>query len=142
MPISGNYSETAAARSQRRLTPEPPFAGAAPPPARAERVPVGAAAAPARAGRKDSGSPEEKEAARRRKRVAGLESRIALLEKEVEAIEMRLYEEALTLGPVASTQLAGQRREKKEEIERLVDEWASLAGQDGGAGRRGGGATA
>ena len=98
--------------------------------------------APERQGRKDAGSPEEKEAAKRRKRVAGLESRIALLEKEVEAIEARLYEEALTLGPVASTQLAGQRREKKDEIERLVEEWAALAGQDGGTTRRDGGASA
>ena len=55
---------------------------------------------------------------------------------------MRLYEEALTLGPVASNQLARERREKKEEIERLVDEWAALSEQDGGTGRRGGGATA
>ena len=121
LQMPGNYSETAAARAQRRLTSEPPFAEAASHAARVEPPPV----APARAGRKDSGSPEEKEAAKRRKRVSTLESRIALLEKEVEAIEARLYEEALTLGPVASNQLARERRDKKEEIEVLVDEWAT-----------------
>jgi ATP-binding cassette subfamily F protein 3 len=152
LQMPGNYSETAAARALRRLTPEPSFAEASSSakamedksegklflatPSDSERAPK-----PVRGARKDASSAEEKEAAKRRKRVAALESRIALLEKEVEAIEARLDEEALTLGPVASTQLAGQRRDKKEEIERLVDEWAALAGQDGGTGRRGGGAT-
>ncbi|HEV2064649.1 MAG TPA: ATP-binding cassette domain-containing protein, partial [Thermoanaerobaculia bacterium] len=123
LQLPGNYSETAAARTLRRLTLEPPFAAPLPYAARVPPAPV--VPPPTSAGRKDSGSAEEKEAAKRRKRVSALESRIALLEKEVEAIEARLYEEALTLGPVASNQLAGRRRDKKEEIERLVDEWAT-----------------
>jgi ATP-binding cassette, subfamily F, member 3 len=123
LQLPGNYSETAAARTLRRLTLEPPFAAALPHAARVPPAP--AVPPPTSAGRKDSGSSEEKESAKRRKRVSALESRIGLLEKEVEAIEARLYEEALTLGPVASNQLAGRRRDKKEEIERLVNEWAT-----------------
>ncbi|MGH9399585.1 MAG: ABC-F family ATP-binding cassette domain-containing protein, partial [Thermoanaerobaculia bacterium] len=131
LPLPGNYTDTAAARAERRT--KPAFEALVPKPA--------VRAAPAKA-TKEGRSPAEREATRRRKRVASLEARIAGLEKDVEALETRLYEEALTLGPVASTELARERREKKESLEALVEEWAALAGEDQETRRRGDGATA
>ncbi len=98
--LDGNYSETADARARRRDRPEPPFAA---PSAPAPAKPVPAPAPPARPRRpvpRDSESAADKEAAKRRRRIRSLEEKIAALEKEVEAIETRLWEEALTLGPV------------------------------------------
>jgi ATP-binding cassette subfamily F protein 3 len=117
--FAGNYSETAAARAERRSRPEPEVSGAgeAPEPPRAP--------APARSRRSES--PEEREAARRRRKIKTLEERVAALETEIERLEARLWEEGLDLGPVASRDLAQQKGAKKEELDRLVDEWASLS---------------
>jgi ATP-binding cassette, subfamily F, member 3 len=117
--FAGNYSETAAARAERRSRPEPEVSGAAdaPEPPRAP--------APTRSRRSES--PEEREATRRRKKIKALEERVAALETEIERLETRLWEEALDLGPVASRDLARQKGAKKEELDRLVEEWASLS---------------
>ena len=73
---------------------------------------------------------EEKEKTKRRRRIQALETKIAALEKEVESIETRLWEEALTLGPVASRDLAKQKADRKAELDRLVEEWAALSEQE------------
>ena len=120
MLLPGNYSETAAARADRRSRPEP-------------AVETSPAAAPAprepRPSRKQE-SADEKEALRRRRKVKALEEKVASLEKDIEAIETRLADEALTLGPVASRDLARERAAKKESLDALVEEWASLSEQE------------
>ena len=117
--FAGNYSETAAARAERRSRPEPEVSSAGDAP-EAPRAP-----APVRSRRSES--PEEREAARRRRKIKTLEERVAALESEIERLEARLWEEALDLGPVASRDLAQQKGAKKEELDRLVEEWASLS---------------
>jgi ATPase subunit of ABC transporter with duplicated ATPase domains len=128
--LSGNYTETAAARASRRERPEPPFAPGAEAGAVApsrEPAPAGVRRA-ARAGE----SPEQKEAVRRRRKIRSLEEKIASLEKEVEALETRLWEEALTLGPVESRRIASEKADRRAELDRLVEEWASLSEQESG----------
>ncbi len=101
MLLPGNYTETAAARADRRKRPEPARRAAlpAPPPREALEAPVPTRLRrPAR--RPDSAA--DKESVRRRKRIKTLEEKIEALETEIEAIETRLWEEALTLGPVAA----------------------------------------
>ncbi|HEY3205017.1 MAG TPA: ABC-F family ATP-binding cassette domain-containing protein [Thermoanaerobaculia bacterium] len=115
--LAGNYSETAQARAARRRRPEPQETRSAPTPA------AGSRPRPSRRAE----SAEEKEASRRRRRIKTLEEKITALESEVEAIEARLWEEALTLGPVAAHELAKQRTARKEEIDALVEEWARLS---------------
>ena len=120
--LPGNYSETAAERAERRSLPEPPFESAAPQPASAPvREP--------RPARKPDLA-EDREAARRRRRVKSLEDKIAALEKEVEAIETRLADEALTLGPIASRDLARERSSRKKLLDQLVEEWASVSEEE------------
>jgi ATP-binding cassette subfamily F protein 3 len=131
LSLPGNYSETAEARAKRREWPEPPFTAAeasdAPPPPRdaprpaVKRVP------------RPSESLEQKEAARRRKKIKALEEKIADLEKQVEGLETRLWEEALTLGPVESRRIAKEKEAHRAELDRLVEEWASLSEQESGA---------
>jgi ATP-binding cassette subfamily F protein 3 len=132
---SGNYSDTAEARARRRERPastEAAAAGnAAPAPAiPAARAETGAAAAPARRSSRRGESPEEKESARRRKRIRSLEEKIAALEKDIEALETRLWEEALTLGPVEAHRIASEKTLRREELDRLVEEWASLSEEE------------
>ncbi len=124
--FDGNYTETADVREQRRRRPEPP------------RQPGEAAGGPekpprpapaARVARRTE-SPARKEAARRRKRIAALEEKIAAIEGEVEGLETRLWEEALTLGPVASRDLAAKKGEKSAELDALVEEWAALSEEE------------
>jgi ATP-binding cassette subfamily F protein 3 len=119
--MPGNYSETAEARRQRRDRPEPASVAASSP------APAATAPEPPapKAARRESSA--DKEAARRRRRIKALEEKIASLEAEVEAIETRLWEEALTLGPVAAHELATRRTAMKEELDRLVEEWAKLS---------------
>jgi ATP-binding cassette subfamily F protein 3 len=130
--FSGNYSETAEARAQRRSRPEPPASAAAPATAGvapADREPVTPAAAPpARPPRKSGG--EEKESARRKRRIKTLEERIAGLEKQIEKIEARLWEEDSPPGPVESTRLLDEKRTKQGELDALVEEWAALSEQE------------
>ena len=82
---------------------------------------------------RDSESAADKDAAKRRRRIRSLEEKIAGLEKEVEGIETRLWEEALTLGPVEAHRLAGEKLERKAELDRLVEEWAALSEEEGRA---------
>ncbi len=119
----GNYSETAQARVERRKRPEP---AAPPPPKTADpRVePSAPARAAPRPAARRTESPEAKEAARRRRRIRALEERIESLETEIESIETRLWEEALTLGPVASRELATRKTTLRGELDGLVEEWA------------------
>ncbi|HTO77358.1 MAG TPA: ABC-F family ATP-binding cassette domain-containing protein [Thermoanaerobaculia bacterium] len=129
--LDGNYTETAVARARRRERPEPPFAAPS-----AGDEPVPAPAPPARPRRPASRDPEsatDKEAAKRRRRIRSLEEKIAGLEKEVDGIETRLWEEALTLGSVEAHRLAGEKLERKAELDRLVEEWAALSEEEGRA---------
>ncbi len=131
MLLPGNYSDTADARAERRKRPEPERVAAAVGAPRASgKGPARASSLPGKGEPRRTGSAEsagEKEAARRLRRVKSLEERIAALETEVEAIETRLWEEALTLGPVASRELSNRKAASKEELDRLVEEWARLA---------------
>jgi hypothetical protein len=63
-----------------------------------------------------------------------LEEKIAANERQVEALETRLWEEALTLGPVEAHRLAKEKAERKAQIELLVEEWAKLSEQEEPAG--------
>jgi ATP-binding cassette subfamily F protein 3 len=128
--MAGNYSETAAERTRRRERPEPPFANAKGRPA--EGLEAAAAEPPrakARVPRRGD-SPEEKESARRRRKIRALEEKIAALEERVEGLETRLWEEALTLGPVEANRIASEKSAAKEELDRLVEEWAALSEQE------------
>ena len=130
MLLPGNYTETADARTERRKRPEPaatrrteaaPAAAPARPPA-----PAPAATEKPRPARRADAS-DDKEATRKRRRIKTLEEKIAALENEIESIETRLWEEALTLGPVAAHELSKQKLAKKEELDLLVEEWAKLS---------------
>ncbi|HEX4439237.1 MAG TPA: ABC-F family ATP-binding cassette domain-containing protein [Thermoanaerobaculia bacterium] len=140
MLLNGGYSETAEARTERRRRPEPAAAAslaapAAPRAAAPATAPVTATAEPRpvpKPRRPDSA--QEKEAAKRRRRLKALEEKIAALETEVESIETRLWEEALTLGPVAAHDLSRRKTATKEELDALVDEWARLSEEAEAAG--------
>ena len=128
--LDGNYTDTADARAERRTRPEPPGRGdadrAAPPrtfqpPARRVRSGRGAEGA-------DTGA--ERENTRRRRRIKTVEEKVADLEKTVEALEARLWEEALTLGPIASRDLAREKAERQAELDALVEEWARLSEEE------------
>ena len=128
--MDGNYTETADGRAERRRKPEP-IGGAASStaptaPAAAAR-PEAAAPAPPKPKPRSFEPSGDKEGAKRRRRIKALEDKIAALENEVEALESRLWEEALTLGPVASHELSKQKAARKAELETLVEEWARLS---------------
>ncbi|MEO8348061.1 MAG: ABC-F family ATP-binding cassette domain-containing protein, partial [Acidobacteriota bacterium] len=128
MLFDGNYSETAEARAERRRNPaawERSVLGTPSPVV--VRAPV--SSAPARPPRR-APSGESKEAARRRKRISALEEKIAAGEKEIEALENRLWEEALTLGPQEAHRLAEEKTARRQELEVLVDEWARLSEEE------------
>jgi ATP-binding cassette subfamily F protein 3 len=125
MLLPGNYTETADGRTERRKRPEP----AAPVAASAKAA--GSASAPSErpaprpARRVDAA--DDKEAARKRRRIKALEEKIAALETKIESLETRLWEEALTLGPVAAHELSKQKLARKEDLDLLVEEWAKLS---------------
>jgi ATP-binding cassette subfamily F protein 3 len=136
MLLSGNYSETAQARARRRERPasiEFALPVRAEPAVKAEPVatsgPEGAGAASKRPPRRPD-SPEEKEAGRRRRKIKSIEEKIAAYEKDVEALESRLWEEALTLGPVEAHRIASEKTARRQELDRLVEEWASLSEEE------------
>jgi len=126
--FDGNYSETADARAERRRRPEAEVATVSgprssvlslvKPESRARRVPA----------------ERDKEAARRRRRIAALEQKIVSHEKEIEAIDTRLWEEGLVLGPVESHRLAREKAERTEELFRLIEEALKLVEQGEPAG--------
>jgi ATPase subunit of ABC transporter with duplicated ATPase domains len=120
MPLDGNYTDTANARAESRSRPE------------AEERAVLRAKAPSRGKRPTSG--EDREAARRRRRIAALEEKIAAREGEIETLENRLWEEALTLGPIEANRLAQEKAKSREELEALVEEWAKLSEEETPAG--------
>lgn len=111
--LEGNYSETAEARAERRQRAEPAAA------ANTRLRPVRGAA-----------SVQEREAVKRRRKIKSLEEKIAAFESDVEALEIRLWEDALTLGPVASRDLAKEKADKKEQLDLLVEEWARLSEEE------------
>jgi len=117
--LPGNYTGTAQARAERRRSPEAvtPLAG----------VSVAAAVAPAGKPVRTLETREDREASRRRRRIRTLEEKVAALEGEIDRIETRLWEEGLTLGPVASRDLSREKTEKKQQLDRLVEEWAELS---------------
>jgi ATP-binding cassette subfamily F protein 3 len=110
--LSGNYTETAPARAARRERPEPPF-GSGPRRARRRRAanrrprrgPSAGAGGRARRSRRGGRPPPPQDP------VARGEDRD--LEKEVEALETRLWEEALTLGPVESRRIAAEKEDRR-----------------------------
>jgi ATP-binding cassette, subfamily F, member 3 len=129
--LQGNYTETADERTERRRRPEPAAGRVlpAPEPVRAQPPPAGGVAAPMSAARPAPrpAQGDEKEANRRRRRIKALEEKIAGLETEIESLETRLWDEALTLGPVAAHELSKQKTAKKEELDALVEEWGRLS---------------
>ena len=132
-PFDGNYTETAAARAERRQRPEPAAGQEVSEREKDVRGEVArsgerrGARRAAAASPRGAGPGEEKESAKRRRRIQALETKVTALEKEIESIEARLWEEGLTLGPVASRDLAKQKADKKQELDRLVEEWATLS---------------
>ncbi len=127
LAFDGNYTETAVARAERRRLPELPRPGDA----RGTRQDFRRArSTTARRAARRPESPSQKEAVRRRKRIEALEEKIAVFEKEVESLETRLWEEALTLGPIASRDLAAKKTVKKAELDTLVEQWAALSEEE------------
>jgi ATP-binding cassette subfamily F protein 3 len=129
LAFPGNYTETASARAARRERAEPPFAPHAAAPSEPPPAPEKTRARAAR----PAASAEEKEAARRRRRIRALEEKIAALEAEVESLEARLWDEAMVLGPVEARRLSDRKAALREELDRLVEEWAALSEQESGA---------
>jgi ATP-binding cassette subfamily F protein 3 len=128
MLFDGNYSETAQKRAERRRNPEAEERKVSSPRSSVlvrAQTPSAGARTPRRAS-----SVESREAARRRKRITALEEKIAAGEKEVEALENRLWEEALTLGPKEAHRLAEEKTARREGLEVLVEEWARLSEED------------
>jgi len=121
MLLPGNYTDTADARAERRRRPEPELREV--PPSRS--AVLVASKTPARARR---ASPEQgRDAAKRRRKIVTLEEKIAAREKEIEALENRLWEEALTLGPIEAHRLAQEKADCKSDLEDLVEQWAKLS---------------
>ena len=125
MLFDGDYSDTADARAERRKRPEPEVRDI-PRPRSAVLVPP---KTPARA-RREFSEPDRQNA-RRRRRIAELEKKIEGREKEIEALENRLWEEALTLGPIEAHRLAQEKADRKSDLELLVEQWAKLSEQQG-----------
>ena len=134
--MDGNYSETSAARAERRKRPEPArfgtlFLSASISAECRDRLclrrPSVARPAPAAAAPRE---PPVRDGGKRRRRIKTLEEKIAALEAEVEQLETRLWEEALTLGPVASRDLAAQKAARQKELDALVEDWAKLSEEE------------
>ena len=127
----GNYSETAAARRERRLRP-PELAPAAP--IRAE-VRTGAAAAaphPAPPRRAPAADPaksgaQDRDARKREQKVQRLEKRIAELESEIASAEGRLYDEGDRLDALTAARIWKDKEEAKRKLEELFEEWSALS---------------
>jgi len=125
----GNYSETAAARRDRRL--RPPESGPAPPVRTEVRVaspsaPAGRRVPPAppRAGKKRE---PETDARKREQKVQRLEKRIADLESEIAAAEGRLYDEGDRLDALTAARIWKEKEEAKRKLEELFEEWSALS---------------
>ena len=129
MLLPGNYTETADVRAERRKRPEPAVRKpeAVPPPPSASRPAAAARPSPPAPHAERRADSEEKEIARRRRRIKALEEKISAGEAEIEGIETRLWEEALTLGPVAAHELSKQKAARKAELDGLMEEWTRLS---------------
>ncbi|MDQ6891831.1 MAG: ABC-F family ATP-binding cassette domain-containing protein [Acidobacteriota bacterium] len=136
--MDGNYSDTAEGRAERRKLPEPAEQrrGEAPRQHHGDGAPLTPAPrgeAPKRHhGEETALTPalsqrEREHTQKRRRKIKGLEERIAALEADIDRLEARLWEEALTLGPVESRNLAAEKSARKEELDALVEEWANLS---------------
>jgi ATP-binding cassette, subfamily F, member 3 len=124
--LEGNYSETAEKRAQRRRRAEPPPEAVV----TARERGSGTAAQNTGRVRRRRQSAAKGEASSRRRKLKSLEEEIGALETQVATLENRLWEEALTLGPVASRDLARQKAARKTELDALVEEWARLSEED------------
>jgi len=147
--MPGNYSDTAAARRERRQRPPEPEASAPlVPPAAAGAPKTGV---PAEAGKRgpDDGKKREPveakkveakkreqveakkrdqvEAKKRDQRVQRLEKRIAELESEVTAAENRLYEEGDRIDALTAARIWKEKEEAKKKLEELFEEWSALS---------------
>ena len=137
--MEGNYSETSSARAERRKRPEPTGAAGGP------SSEAGAPAREALRAAKDSPRPNrpagglpagaarespDGDGSKRRRRIKALEEKIAALEAVVDTLESRLWEEALTLGPVASRNLAAEKAARRQELDALVEDWARLSEEE------------
>jgi ATP-binding cassette subfamily F protein 3 len=127
----GNYSETAAARRERReRPPEPASAGPSRPEVRADAAPAPPRPAPARrappAEREKNGGPD-REARKREQKVQRLEKRIAELEAEISAAEGRLYDEGDRLDALTAARIWKDKEEAKRKLEDLFEEWSALS---------------
>ena len=111
------------ARARAAAAQQARSSGARPRPRRPRRRKP-AAPRPARAAA-DCGGDKEARAAAAGSRRSRRRSRA--LETEIEAIETRLWEEALTLGPVAAHELSKQKAAKEDELDDLIEEWARLS---------------
>jgi ATP-binding cassette subfamily F protein 3 len=127
----GNYSETAAARRDRRL--RPPEGGPAPA-IRTVRVaspsspaPRRVSPAPAAASRAEKKREPESEARKREQKVQRLEKRIADLESEIAAAEGRLYDEGDRLDALTAARIWKEKEEAKRKLEELFEEWSALS---------------
>ncbi|MDQ2869319.1 MAG: ABC-F family ATP-binding cassette domain-containing protein [Acidobacteriota bacterium] len=135
--MDGNYSETAAARAERRRRPEPGSgssvrAATAPAPrAPAIATPSEARTAPrpVSSGTATREAPD-RDGSKRRRRIKTLEEKIASLEAAVDLLESRLWQEALTLGPIASRDLAAEKAARQKELDELVEDWARLSEEE------------
>ena len=56
--------------------------------------------------------------------------KVAALEAEIDGLEARLWDEALSLGPVESHRLATEKGEKRRALDALVEEWARLSEEE------------
>jgi ATP-binding cassette, subfamily F, member 3 len=137
--MDGNYSDTAEGRVERRKRPEPaPGDGRRREGAREGEAPS-TPLTPTLSRREREQSREQtpltpalsrgerEQMQKRRRKIKGLEERIAALEADVDRLEARLWEEALTLGPVESRNLAAEKSARKGELDALVEEWANLS---------------
>jgi ATP-binding cassette subfamily F protein 3 len=130
MALDGNYTDTADARADRRRRPEADVTRVLSP----QSPVLSPAKAPSPSRGKRASPEQEKEAVRRKRRIDALEQKIASHEKEIEAIETRLWEEGLHLGPVESHRLAQEKTQRRDDLERLVEEWAKLSEEETPAG--------
>jgi ATP-binding cassette subfamily F protein 3 len=124
----GNYTDTADARAERRRYPEAEEVQS--PKSRGQSLSQAQGASHVTSPKtKAVAAPGDREAEKRKRRIRALELKIVAQEREIEAIETRLWEEGLELGPVESHRLAREKAERTEELERLVEEWLRLSEQ-------------
>jgi ATP-binding cassette subfamily F protein 3 len=130
----GNYSDTAAARRERRLrppeaAPPSPRVGAGPPagPAPAPARPVAGPRPSASAAAGPKAGVPDRDARKREQKVQRLEKRIAELEAEVSVAEGRLYDEGDRLDALTAARIWKDKEEAKKKLEDLFEEWSALS---------------